>query len=327
MTERDRMCVPLPLYHCAGCVCAVLNCVTRGAAIILPSPSFDPTATLEAIQEERATVILGVPTMYIAELQHPEFSRFDLTSLRAALIGGAPCPVDLLKRMNSEMHCSEVSVLYGQTEASPLVTMHSTGDTFEQRTSTVGKTFPNTEIKIINSASCEILPRGEVGELCARGYMVMTGYDQEPEATARAVDRDGWLHTGDLAMMREDGHFHIRGRSKDMIIRGGENIYPAEIESFLFGHPKIAGVQVFGLPDLKLGEVVSAWIRLNPGESVSAEEIKEYCQGKIAHFKIPQYVRIVDDFPMTITGKVQKYRIRQVEIEERGLSNQMAPTA
>jgi fatty-acyl-CoA synthase len=327
MISNDRMCSPFPLYHCAGCVCAVLNCVTRGATIILPSASFDPLAVLAAIQAEKATVIGGVPTMFIGELQHPEFSRYDLSTLRTALIGGAPCPVDLLRRINTDMHCEEVCVIYGQTEASPIITMHAPGDTAEQRATTVGKAAPNAEVKIVDPITGDTLLQGVPGELCARGYMIMAGYDQEPEATARAIDADGWLHTGDLAIMREDGHFNIRGRSKDLILRGGENVYPAEIESFLFGHPRIAEVQVIGLPDLKLGEVVAAWIRPVPGETLTVEEIREYCDGKIAHFKIPQHIRLVESFPMTITGKVQKFRIREIEIEERGLRSQIATTA
>lgn len=327
MTEQDRMVVPFPLYHCAGCVCSVLNCVTRGTTIILPSASFDPRASLEAVQEERATVIGGVPTMFIAQLQHPEFSHFDLSTLRIAFMGGAPCPVELLKQVNSLMHCAEVSVIYGQTEASPIITMHGGKDSFEQRTSTVGSAVPNCEVKIIDPATGQTLPQGEPGELCARGYLLMTGYDHEPEATARAVDADGWLHTGDLAIMREDGHFHICGRAKDLIIRGGENIYPAEIEGFLFTHPKIADAHVVGLPDLKFGEIVGAWVRLHPGQAVTPEEIREFCNGQIAHFKVPHHIRIVDEFPMTISGKVQKFRIREMEIEALGLGNQIVPTA
>ena len=326
MTENDRMCIGLPLYHCGGSVCSVLNCVMHGSTIILPSASFDPRAMLEAIEQEKATVVGGVPTMFIAQLQHPDFARFEMNSLRAALIGGAPCPVELLRRMNAEMHCEEVSVVYGQTEASPVITMHMPSDTLEQRSSTVGRPMPNTEVKVVGSRG-ETLPVGEVGELCARGYHIMAGYDQEPEATARAIDAEGWLHTGDLALMRDDGHFHIRGRSKEMIIRGGENIYPAEIESFLFEHPKIAEVTILGLPDLKLGEVVAAWIRPKAGQTLSAEEVREYCQGKIAHFKIPQHVRIVDSFPMTVSGKIQKFRIRETEIEALGLEGQIAATA
>lgn len=326
MTSDDRMCVPFPMYHCAGCVCAVLNCVTRGATIILPSPSFDPLAVLQAVETEKATVLGGVPTMFVAELQHPEFSRFDLSSLRTALIGGAPCPVELLKRMNNEMHCREVCVIYGQTEASPMITIHAPGDTVEQRTTTVGRTGPNSEVKIINPATGETVPMGDLGELCARGYMVMRGYDSEPDATARAVDATGWLHTGDLAVMREDGHINIRGRAKELIIRGGENIYPAEIEAFLFAHPKIAEVAVVGLPDSKLGETVAAWVRLRSGETMTPEELRDYCHGKIAHFKIPQHIRFVDSFPMTVTGKLQKFRIRESEIETLGLAGQKQTT-
>jgi fatty-acyl-CoA synthase len=307
-------------------VCCTLNCVLHGSTMLLPSRTFEAGAMLEAIDQERATVVSGVPTMFIAQMQHPEFSRRDVTTLRAAMIGGAPCPVELLRRMNAEMHCEEVSVIYGQTEASPVITMHRPGDTLEQRSSTVGAAMANTEVKIIGQDGT-IVPRGEVGELCARGYLIMAGYDQEPEATARAVDAEGWLHTGDLAAMREDGHFHIRGRKKDMIIRGGENVYPAEIESFLFEHPKIGDIAVVGLPDLKLGEVVAAWIRPKPGETLSAEEVREYCRGKIAHFKIPQHIRIVESFPMTVTGKVQKFRIRQMEVEALGLEGQEAATA
>ena len=326
MTENDRMCVPFPLYHCAGCVCAVMNCMTRGATVILPAASFDPLAVLEAIQSEKATVIAGVPTMFIAELQHPEFSRFRLSTLRKAMIGGAPCPVELLRRMNTDMQCEEVTVIYGQTEASPVITMHQAGHTPLQRSSTIGSAGPNTEVKIVSPGTGVIVPIGGLGELCARGYLVMSGYDRDPEATARAVDCEGWLHTGDLAIMRTDGHFNIYGRAKEMIIRGGENIYPAEIEEFLFSHPKIAEVAVVGLPDCKLGEVVAAWIRLKPGQGMTTEEVQEYCQGKIAHFKIPQHIRFVDAFPMTVTGKLQKFRIREAEIEMLGLAGQKQAT-
>ena len=327
MTEHDRMVVPFPLYHCAGCVCSVLNCVAHGATIILPSLSFDAGAVLLATQEERATVTGGVPTMFIAQLQHPEFARFDLSSLRAAMMGGAPCPVELLKQVNSLMHCRDVCVIYGQTEASPVITMNAPGDTFEQRTSTVGAVVQNAEVKIVDPLTGETVPVGEPGELCARGYLLMLGYDQEPAATAQAIDAEGWLHTGDLAIMREDGRFHIRGRAKDMIIRGGENIYPAEIESFLFTHPKVAEVQVVGLPDLKLGEVVAAWVRPKTGEVLTEEELRSFCDGKIAHFKVPAYFRIVEAFPMTVTGKVQKFRIRELEVVERGRAGHRVETA
>ena len=266
--------------------------------------------------------------MFIAELNHPDFARYDLTSLRVAVMGGSPCPVELLKRVNAEMHCRDVCVIYGQTEASPVITMSHPSDNFEQRTGTVGVAFSNVEVKVVNPATGETLPCGELGELCARGYLTMIGYDQEPEATAKAIDPEGWLHTGDLAIMREDdGHFHIRGRSKEMIIRGGENLYPAEIEGFLFTHPKIAEVQVVGLPDIKLGESVAAWIRPRNGETLTVDEVREYCNGKIAHFKVPQYIRIVDSFPMTVTGKVQKFRIREIEIEQLGLASHIVETA
>lgn len=326
-TETDVMVVPFPLYHCAGSICCALNCVTTGAAIILPSGHFDALATLQAIQGERATMIGGVPTMYVAQLQHPEFQKFDLSSLRVGFIGGAPCPVELLKRMSSEMHCRDVCVIYGQTEASPIITMHGDGDTFEQRTSTIGRAFSNTEVRIVNPETNQPLPIGQTGELCTRGYHVMSGYDQEPEATSRAIDPEGWLHTGDLAIMRDDGHFHIVGRSKDMIIRGGENIYPAELENFLATHPSIAEAHVVGLPDLKLGEVVAAWVRLKPGAETSAAEIRQFCQGSIAHYKVPQQIRIVDSFPMTVTGKVQKFRIRELETEMSGRTDQALKTA
>jgi fatty-acyl-CoA synthase len=327
MTADDRMVVPFPFYHCAGCVCAALNCVTRGATIILPSASFDPLAVLAAVQAEQATALGGVPTMFIGELNHPDFARFNLGSLRVGLIGGASCPVDLLKRMTSDMHFHEVCVIYGQTEASPLITIHAPGDTADQRATTVGRAGPNSELKIISPTTGETVPLGELGELCARGYMVMLGYDGEPEATARTLDSEGWLHTGDLAVMRADGHINIRGRSKEVIIRGGENIYPAEVEAFLFSHPKVSEVAVVGLPDLKLGEVVAAWIKLRPGEAMTPEEIQAYCQGKIAHFKVPQHIRFVDAFPMTITGKLQKFRIREAEIEAMGLHGQQQEMA
>jgi fatty-acyl-CoA synthase len=325
-TEQDRISIPFPLYHCAGCVCGVLTAAVRGAASILQSAQFDARAVLEAIAAERATIVGGVPTMFMAELEHPEFARFDLSSLRAAYMGGAPCPVELLKRVNQRMHCREVIVIYGQTESSPVVIMSSPEDTTEQRVGTVGSALPNTEIKIV-SPDGQTLPIGEPGELCARGYMVMKGYDAEPEATGRVIDGEGWLHTGDLAAMRPDRHFHITGRARDVIIRGGENIYPREIEEFLYTHPKVADVQVVGLPDRKRGEVVLAWIRLKAGEQATEEEVRGFCCGRIAHFKVPEHIRFVDAFPMTVTGKIQKFRIRQMEIEERGLAGEIVETA
>ena len=315
-TEQDKICVPVPLYHCFGCVIGTLVCMVTGATLILPSPTFDALATMQAIHDERATTIYGVPTMFIAELGHPEFSRFDFSSLRTGVMAGAPCPIEVMKRVGIEMHCPAMTIAYGQTESSPVITMSGVDDSLEHRVSTVGRACPATEVKIV-SASGETVPVGEQGELCARGYLVMTGYDQEPEASARAIDKDGWLHTGDLATMRPDGYFRVTGRAKDMIIRGGENVYPREIEEFLYTHPKVADVQVVGLPDEKLGEIVVAWIKLT--ESATEDEIRDYCRGKIAHFKIPQHIRFVDAFPMTVTGKIQKFKIRETEIKERGL--------
>ncbi|HUA85437.1 MAG TPA: AMP-binding protein [Bryobacteraceae bacterium] len=318
LTEVDRICLPVPLYHCFGCVLGTMVAINTGAAMILPAPAFDPLATMQAIQDDRATAIYGVPTMFIAQLQHPDFSRFDFSSLRTGIMAGAPCPVEVMKRVVGDMHCPQMTIVYGQTESSPVITAATVDDSLERRTSTVGKVCPATEVKIV-SPTGETVPIGEPGELCARGYLVMKGYDQEPEATARAIDQDGWLHTGDLAAMRPDGYFRITGRLKDMIIRGGENIYPREVEEFLYTHPKIADVQVVGLPDEKLGEAVAAWIKLKSGEKMSEDEVLEFSRGRIAHFKIPQYIRFVETFPMTVTGKIQKYVIRQTEIRERHL--------
>jgi fatty-acyl-CoA synthase len=318
-TERDRLCCPVPLYHCFGCVMSTLVCIASGMALVLPAPQFDAFATLEAVQAERCTALYGVPTMFIAELEHPRFREFDLSSLRTGIMAGAPCPVDVMRRVVTDMHCSEMTIAYGQTESSPVVTMSGPSDDIETRVSTVGRAMPETEIKIVVPDSSTTLETGQRGELCARGYMVMKGYDGEPEATARAVDSEGWLHTGDLAVMHADGCFHIAGRIKEIIIRGGENIYPREIEEFLHGHPKIADVYVTGLPDARLGETVLAWIKLKAEETATEDEIREFCRGRIAHFKIPQHIRFVESFPMTISGKVQKFRIREQEIQARDL--------
>jgi fatty-acyl-CoA synthase len=317
-TERDRIVVPVPLYHCFGCVMGVLAAVATGAAMILPNWTFEAGATLEAIAAERGTSIYGVPTMFIAMLDHPAFGSFDLGSLRTGIMAGSPCPIEVMKRVVNEMGAREMTIAYGQTESSPVITSSRVEDPLELRVSTVGCAMPETEVKIIDAAG-RIVPAGEQGELCTRGYLVMQGYDGEPEATARAIDAEGWLHTGDLATMRPDGYFRITGRAKDMIIRGGENIYPREIEEFYYTHPKVADVQVVGLPDLKYGETVLAWIRLKPGESATEEEMREFAKARIAHFKVPQYVRFVDEFPMTVTGKIQKYAIRQAEIRRLGL--------
>src|SRR5579871_5274950 len=317
--DKDRLCCPVPLYHCFGCVIATLVCIVSAMTIVLPSAQFDPAAALEAVDAERCTAIYGVPTMFIAELDHPRFREFDLGSLRTGIMAGAPCPVDVMRRVVSDMNCREITIAYGQTESSPVVTMSDPEDDIEIRVSTVGRTMPCTEIKIVAPGTGGTVETGECGELCARGYMVMKGYDGEPEATAGTIDAEGWLHTGDLATMREDACFHITGRIKEMIIRGGENIFPREIEDFLRRHPKIADVYVTGLPDERLGESVLAWIKLKAGEGAAEEEIRDFCRGRIAHFKVPQYVRFVDSFPMTVSGKVQKFRMRDQEIEARGL--------
>lgn len=318
-TERDRICVPVPMYHCFGCVIGTMSALASGAAIILPNWTFDARATLAAVEAERATSLYGVPAMFIAELGLPEFGSYDLSSLRTGMMAGAPCPVEVMKRVMGEMHCPELTIGYGQTESTPVVTMSATDDPVEVRVSTIGKALPCTEMKIVSVLDGETLPTGERGEVCARGYMVMKGYDGEPEATARAIDAGGWLHTGDLGLMREDGYIHLTGRAKDMIIRGGENVYPREVEEFLYTHPTVAEVQVVGIPDERLGEIVVAWVRLKAGARSSEEEIRKFCEGKIAYFKVPQHVRFVEQFPMTVTGKIQKFRIREFETKERGL--------
>ncbi len=318
-TESDRICAPVPLYHCFGSVIGSMVALVSGAALILPSAQFDPLATLEAVHRERATALYGVPTMFIAELVHPEFERFDLTSLRTGVMAGAPCPIEVMRTVSERMHCREMTIAYGQTESSPVITMSRVDDPLELRVTTVGAALANTEVKIVHPETRETLPIGEQGELCTRGYLVMKGYDEDPEATAAVLDPDGWLHTGDLAAMRADGYFSFRGRAKDTIIRGGENIYPREVEDFLHTHPKIADAYVIGIPDARLGETVLAWVQLKPGESATTEEIQAYCKGKIAYFKVPQYIRFVDEFPMTVTKKIQKFLMREQEIRERGL--------
>lgn len=320
LSEEDRICIPVPLFHCFGCVIGTMTAMVTGAAVIFPSPTFNARATLEAVAQERATAIYGVPAMFIAELQECEVSRFDLTSLRTGMMAGAPCPVEVMKRVVSEIHCPEMLVGYGQTESTPVITMSRVDDDVELRCTTIGCALPETEVRIASPLTGETMPVGEQGELLARGYMVMKEYDGEPGATRKAVDPDGWLHTGDLAVMRPDGYFRITGRAKDMIIRGGENVYPREVEEFLYTHPKIADVQVVGLPDERLGETVIAWVRLKPGVSAEEEEIQSFCRDRLAYFKIPQHIRFVDEFPMTLSGKVQKFKIREFEIEQRGLA-------
>jgi fatty-acyl-CoA synthase len=325
-TEADRICAPVPLYHCFGSVIGSMVSVTSGAALILPSPQFDARATLEAVHAERATALYGVPTMFIAELTHPEFERFDMTSLRTGVMAGSPCPIEIMRQVVERMHIPELTIVYGQTESSPGLTMSEADAPLEIRVTTVGRALPNTEIKIAHPETGECMPMGEQGELCARGYMVMKGYDADPVSTAKVVDSEGWLRTGDLAMMRPDGYFSFRGRAKDTIIRGGENIYPREVEDFLHTHPKIADVYVVGLPDGRLGETVLAWVQLKAGVEATEEEIREFCRGKIAYFKVPQYLRFVNEFPMTVSKKVQKFLIREQEIRERGLE-EVARTA
>ncbi len=318
-TARDRICCPVPLYHCFGCVIGVMAALTSGAALVFPSAQFDPLATLEAVEAERCTAIYGVPTMFIAEFEHPEFSRFDLRTLRTGVMAGAPCPIELMKRVVNEMHCRELTICYGQTESSPVITMSATDDDIETRVSTVGRALPNTEVKIVDMGTGQTVEAEVQGELCTRGYLVMKGYDDDPKATALVIDPDGWLHTSDLATMREDGCFRITGRAKEMISRGGEKVYPREVEEFLHRHPKIADVYVVGLPDERLGEIVAAWIRLKKGETATVEEVRDYCRGQIAYFKIPQHIRFVDSFPITANGKIQKFLMREQETRDLGL--------
>jgi fatty-acyl-CoA synthase len=301
-------------------VIASLVSVTTGATLILPSAQFDALATLEAIHAERATAVYGVPTMFIAELEHPEFARFDLRSLRTGVMAGSPCPIEIMRRVVDQMHCPELTIVYGQTESSPGITQSRVDDSLELRVTTVGCALPNTEVKVIDPKTGETVPVGVQGELCTRGYLVMKGYDDDPEGTRQAVDEEGWLHTGDLALMQPNGYFRMRGRAKETIIRGGENIYPREVEEYLHTHPKILDVYVVGVPDRRLGETVAAWIRLKEGQTATEEEIREFCRGRIAYFKIPQYIRFVDSFPMTVTNKVQKYLMREEEIRARGLA-------
>jgi fatty-acyl-CoA synthase len=320
-TEQDKIVVPVPLFHCYGCVIGTMSAVNSGAAIILPNWTYDARATLQAVHDERATSVYGVPTMYVAEMALPDFDSFDLTSLRTGMMSGAPCPVELMRRVLDDMHCRELVIAYGQTETSPVVTMSDAGDSIDIRVNTVGRAMPQTEICVVSTITGEQLPIGEQGEICARGYAVMKGYDGDPVGTAMVIDADGWLHTGDLGIMHEDGCIHLTGRSRDVIIRGGENIYPREVEEFLYTHPKIGEVQVVGIPNARLGEIVAAWVRLAPGQTATEAEIREFCQGQIAYYKIPEHVRFVDEFPTTLSGKIQKYKMRDFEIEARGLEH------
>ena len=319
LTPQDRLCVPVPFYHCFGCVMGNLGCITHGSAIVIPSEHFDPLKTLQAVEQERCTALYGVPTMFIAELGHPEFESFDVSSLRTGIMAGSPCPIEVMRQVIDRMGAAEVTIAYGLTEASPVITQTATDDDIERRVSTVGRALPGVEVRLIDPDSGREAGPGEQGELLTRSGMVMRGYYNMPEATAAAIDADGWLHTGDLATADAQGYYRITGRLKDMIVRGGENVYPREIEEFLYTHPKVADVQVIGVPDVRFVEEVMAWVRLKPGETADAEEIREFCRGQIAHYKIPRYIKFTTEFPMTVTGKIQKFRMRETAIEELGL--------
>ena len=323
-SETDRVCIPVPLYHCFGMVLGNLAATAHGACIVYPAEAFDPVATLQACAEERCTSLYGVPTMFIAELGHERFSEFDYSSLRTGIMAGSPCPVEVMKRVMSDMGIEEMSICFGMTETSPVTTQTGRVETVENRCATVGEVHPHVEIKIIDPSTGRTVERGQPGEFLARGYVVMQGYWNDPKRTAETIDAGRWMHTGDLATMDEQGYVRIVGRSKDMVIRGGENVYPREIEEFLYTHPEIADVQVIGVPDERYGEELMAWIILRPGASLTEDEVKAYCKGQIAHFKIPRYVKFVDSFPMTVTGKVQKFKMRDEATEELGLGDAAA---
>jgi fatty-acyl-CoA synthase len=318
-TRADRVCIPVPFYHCFGMVLGNLACTTHGACIVIPAPAFDPAASLRAVQTERCTSLYGVPTMFIAELGLPDFASYDLSTLRTGIMAGSPCPVEVMKRVISEMHMSEVTICYGMTETSPVSTQTLADDDTERRVSTVGRVHPHVEVKIIDPGAGQVVPRGTAGELCTRGYSVMLGYWDDEGQTRAAIDAARWMHTGDLAIMDDAGYLNIAGRIKDMVIRGGENIYPREVEEFLYGHPAIEDVQVVGVPDARYGEELCAWVKLRPGAELSLDDLRGFCTGKIAHYKIPRYLRISDEFPMTVTGKVQKFKMREVSVAELDL--------
>ena len=309
LTPADKLCIPVPLYHCFGMVLAVLACISHGSTMVFPGEAFDPEQTLQTVQDEQCTALHGVPTMFITELDHPNFGHFDLSSLRTGIMAGAPCPVEVMKRVISEMHMQDILIAYGQTELSPINNMTLPDDSLERRTETVGRAMPWVEIKIIDEAG-HVVPVGQKGEICTRGYSVMQGYWNDPEKTAETIDASGWLHSGDIATMDASGYVRIVGRIKDMIIRGGENIYPREVEEFLYQHPAITEVQVFGIPDEKMGEEVCAWIQLNEGTDLTADDVKAYCKDQITHFKVPRHIRFVSEYPMTVTGKIQKFVMR-----------------
>jgi fatty-acyl-CoA synthase len=319
LTEADRICIPVPFYHCFGMVLGNLACTTHGAAMIIPGEAFDPLAVLEAVSAEKCTGLHGVPTMFIGELDHPRFADFDLSTLRTGIMAGSPCPIEVMKTVVARMNMREVTICYGMTETSPVSTQTGAADPLEKRVGTVGRVHPHVEVKIVRPETGEIVPRGERGELCTRGYSVMLGYWGDEKATAAAIDKAGWMHTGDLATMDAEGYVNIVGRIKDMIIRGGENVYPREVEEFLHTHPAVSEAQVIGVPSAKYGEEVMAWVRVREGHAITPEDLQAFCAGKIATYKIPRYWKIVTEFPMTVTGKVQKYRMREIAVGELGL--------
>ncbi|MYE76710.1 MAG: AMP-binding protein [Acidimicrobiaceae bacterium] len=315
-TAEDRVCIPVPFYHCFGMVLGNLACTTHGSAMVIPAAGFNPTATLKAVAAERCTSLYGVPTMFIAELGEPDLAGYDLSSLRTGIMAGSPCPIEVMRQVVDQMNMSEVTIAYGMTETSPVSTQTSADDPLEKRVTTVGRVHPHVEIRIVDPATGEVVPRGTGGEFQTRGYSVMLGYWNDPERTAEAIDADGWMHTGDLAVMDGEGYVNIVGRIKDMIIRGGENVYPREVEEFLYTHPDIVEVQVIGVPDVRYGEEIMAWVQLRAGADTTAADIKDFCRGTIAHYKVPRYIKITDTFPMTITGKVRKFKMREQSIEE-----------
>ncbi|XAH24635.1 AMP-binding protein [Xylophilus sp. GW821-FHT01B05] len=324
LTPEDRLCIPVPLYHCFGMVLGNLACITHGATIVYPNDGFDPLTVLQTVQDEKCTGLHGVPTMFIAELDHPRFKEFDLSTLRTGIMAGSPCPIEVMKRVVSDMHLSQITIAYGMTETSPVSCQSSTDTPLDKRVATVGTVQPHLEVKIIDADTGDIVPIGSTGELCTRGYSVMHGYWGDVEKTREAIDAEGWMHTGDLATMDAEGYVNIVGRSKDMVIRGGENIYPREVEEFLYRHPKVQDVQVVGIPDRRYGEELCAWIIAKPGQSVTEDDVRDFCKGQIAHYKVPRHIRFVAAFPMTITGKIQKFKMREAMREELGLTEDKA---
>ncbi|WP_048150164.1 AMP-binding protein [Methanolacinia paynteri] len=321
-TEKDRLCIPVPFYHCFGMVLSNFACVTHGSTMVLPSPAFDAETVLKTIDEEKCTAVHGVPTMFIAELKHPNFNKYRYDTLRTGIMAGSPCPIEVMRAVNQKMHMTDIVIVYGQTETSPGVTMTTTDDPLEKRVTTIGRVFPHVELKIIDPVTQRIVPRGETGEICARGYVVMKCYYNNPSATRQTIDSDRWNHTGDLGIMDDDGYFRIVGRLKEMVIRGGENIYPREIEEFLHTNPKIEDVYIIGVPDEKYGEELMAWVKVKDKQQLTGDEIKEFCDGKIARYKIPRYYKFVDDFPMTVAGKIRKHEMQEISIKELGLEKE-----